>query len=195
MLLFLYFCDLFKFVFMSVINILKNYFFNKYIQENLQLRKPKLISLQRAKSIGFLCNITDEDSYKNIFSLFSKFQNANRTLWLIGYVDDKSVPYYCLQQLTADYFCKKELNWFGKPVKVQIDDFIKKDFDMLIDFTQKPFQSIQYILKLTQSGFIVGGNQHHKNDYDLFIDIQNKDPYMLLENINLYTKKLMGEAL
>ena len=180
---------------MAILNVVKNYFFNKYIQDNKADRNPKLVSLQKARSIGFLCNITDENSYKEIFSLFSKFQNSNRSLWLMGYVDDKLVPYYCLQQLTADYFCNKELNWFGKPDKIQIDDFIKKDFDILIDFTRKPFKPVQYILKLTNAGFVVGGNSFHRDDYDLFIDNQDADNFNLLENIHKYTQKLMGDSL
>jgi len=92
---------------MEILNLIKNYFFKKYIRENKVVKNPKLITLQRAKSIGFICNITDEDSYKDMFSLFSKFQNSNRSLWLMGYIDDNFVPYYCLQQLTAYFFCNK----------------------------------------------------------------------------------------
>lgn len=181
---------------MDILNLIKNYFLNKYIQDNKVVKNPKLISLQRAKSIGFICNITDEDSYKDIFALFTKFQNSNRSLWLMGYIDDKFVPYYCLQQLTADFFCNKELNWFGKPEKVQINDFIKRDFDMLIDFTRKPFRPVQYILKLSNAGFVVGGNPSNRDDYDLFIDdSQDSDNYNLLENIHKYTLKLMGDSL
>ncbi len=180
---------------MEILNLIKNYFFKKYIRENKVVKNPKLITLQRAKSIGFICNITDEDSYKDMFSLFSKFQNSNRSLWLMGYIDDNFVPYYCLQQLTADFFCNKELNWFGKPNKVQIDDFLKKDFDILIDFTKKPHKPVEYILNLNNAGLVIGGNQYNRNDYDIFIDNPNSDNYNLLENIHKYTLKLMGDTI
>lgn len=173
---------------------IKSLLINRYLSDNKVVRQSKIISLPRAQKIGFLCEITDEDSYKEIFALFSQIQRNNRNLWLMGYIDSKEVPFYCIQQLTADYFSNKELNWYGKPIKVQIFDFANTEFDILIDFTNRSLLPIRSILSLSRAKFIIGANNSNKGYYDLHIDLNTPfSPRTLLENIHIYTQKLTGE--
>ena len=179
---------------MELSKIIKNKYLNKFLNTHKVLRKKQIVSLDNAKSIGILAEITDENSYKQIYTLFTKLQSLEKSVWLMCYVNEKSVPYYCLQQLTADYFCKKNLNWYGKPDFVQMNDFLKKDFDILIDFSDTPFPAIQYVLAQSQAKLIIGTLPEFKEYYDLYIQIEDPtDKYEILNNIQLYTKKLYGK--
>lgn len=175
-------------------NFIKKHFFKKYIAERKIVRSVEVVSLQKAKRIGILCNITTESTYKDIYAVFSSLQSANRMVWLAGYIDDKMVPFYCIQQLSADFFCNKDLNWFGKPEKVQINDFINTEFDLLLDFTHQPYSVIQLMLALSHAHFIVGSQKENAQYYDLLInsdtEIENCD---LLKHIAHYTQQLIGE--
>lgn len=173
---------------------IKSFFLKRYLANNKIVREKTLISLQQAKNIGLMCEITNEASYKEYFAIFSAIQKANRNMWLLGYIDDKIVPFYCLEQLTVDFFCNKDLNWYGKPQKIQVLDYEKKAFDMLIDFTKRPLLPIRSILELSQAKCIVGGNKNHRDSYDLFIGGENDlSSHQLLKNIDIYTQKLTGE--
>lgn len=177
-------------------NFIKKHFLKKYISDRKVVRNINVASLPQATKVGLLCNITTEDTYKDIYAVFSSLQHPNRSIWLMGYIDDKMVPFYCLQQLSADFFCNKDLNWYGKPEKVQIEDFIKSDFDVLIDFSQKPHDPIRLILNLSHAHFIVGSLKDNAPFYDLLIhadqQFENKE---LLRHINHYTQQLKGEKL
>ena len=94
---------------------IKNYFLQKYLTENKKVRQRQILSLQQARTIGILCEITDENSYKDIFRVFSMLQATGQNVKLIGYINEKEVPFFCLQQLSADYFSNKHLNWYGNP--------------------------------------------------------------------------------
>ncbi|MCQ2284086.1 MAG: hypothetical protein MJZ57_04210 [Bacteroidales bacterium] len=148
--------------------------------------------MKQAKSIGMVCEITDEDSYKNIFSLFTQLQSNDRNVRLMGYINEKEVPFYCLPQLTADYFCNSNLNWYGKPNMVQINDFAKMEFDMLIDFNYRYNAAVESILAMTRAKFVVGQTPENKDHYDLFIDQKDKDYRKFVEAIDKYTDKLTG---
>lgn len=178
-----------------MIEKIKNYFLNKEIKNNTKRRNKSVCSLDSAKSIGIICQISSEESYKEYYSIFSQLHTSSCSLWLIGYIDDTLVPFYCLQQLTADFFCRKNLNWYGKPNFIQLNDFLEKKFDILIDFTVNPLPPIQYCLQLSQAKFIVGSSIYNKNIYDLFIDNSNvnSNNLELLKNIRLYTSKLSGK--
>lgn len=175
-------------------NFLQKFFLKHYIAQSQPERLRELCSLKSCSSIGLMCEITDEDSYKEIMQVFAQLQKPGRNLWLMGYVDEKSVPFYCLQQLTADFFCKKDFNWYGKPVKVQVTDYLQKEFDLLIDFTTRSLAPMAMMLELSNARCIVGGNVEHEEYYDLFLNMQNEFSQLdLLQQVDIYTQKLTGE--
>ena len=67
-------------------NFIQRFFLKRYIADNKNVRKPEVISLRDAKNVGILCNITTEDSYKDIYAVFSHLQSAKRSVWLMGYI-------------------------------------------------------------------------------------------------------------
>lgn len=171
---------------------IKKHFLQKHLSETKKFREKEILSLNQARNIGILCEITDEDSYKSIFHIFSKLQENGKQVKLIGYINDKEVPFYCLQQLSADYFCNKNLNWFGNPNMVQVLDFIDMEFDMLIDFNYIFHPAIMAILAQSRAKFIVGRETGNKDLYDLFMDTQQKDDLRYLKEIYTYTQMLTG---
>lgn len=173
-------------------DFIKRYALKKHLAENVVNRERQVISLREAKTIGMICEISDEDSYKANFAIFSKLQTITK-VQMVGYINEQFVPFYCLEQLAADYFCQKNLNWFGKPTMVQVDDFIQTDFDILLDFTHNSLAPVQYMLHQNHSKFVVGGNVNHKEYYDLMIEGADENGKKLLENIYVYTQKLIGE--
>lgn len=177
-------------------NFIQRHFLKRYIKENQQVRNPEVSSLRDAKNIGILCNITTEDTYKDIYAVFSRLQGTSRNVWLMGYIDDKAVPFYCIQQLSADYFCNKDLNWYGRPEKVQIKDFYNMEFDILLDFSHDVFDPLRLIMELSRAKLIIGSEKRNLKYYDLLIqteeDISNME---LLKNISHYTNQLSGTQL
>jgi hypothetical protein len=160
----------------------------------MPLREKKMVSLDQVRAMGIICQITDENSYKEMYALFSKLHSPKRTAWLMAYIDEKNVPYYCLQQLSADYFSKKNLNWYGKPDFIQLQDFIKKDFDILIDFSRNDLSPLQYILSVSNAKLLIGANPFSQNLYDIYIhDETNSDHLNLLKIIHNYLLKLTGQ--
>jgi len=177
-----------------MIHHVKNYLLKRCLKNSKPFREKKIVSLEQVKTMGVLCQISDEDSYKEIYSLFSKLHSPKRNVWLMGYIHEKKVPYFCLQQLSADYFSKKELNWYGKPDFGQLYDFLDKDFDILIDFSNNNLPPLHYILSKTKAKLIIGANIHAENFYDIYIKSDAEiDNLVLLKTIHNYLLKLTGK--
>jgi len=177
-----------------MIGSLKNYLLKRCLKKNKPSREKQMVSLDQVKTMGLICQISDEESYKDIHALFSKLHSPKRSVWLMGYIDEKRVPYYCLQQLSADYFSKKEVNWCGKPSFVQLQDFINKEFDILIDFSRNDLPPLRYVLSTTSAKLLIGANEYAQNLYDIFIKDENKmDHLKLLKTIHDYLLKLTGK--
>ena len=175
-------------------NFIQRHFAKKYIAENKKVRTPEVVSLRDAQNVGILCNITTEDTYKDIYAVFSKWQSATRNVWLVGYINGKVIPFYCLQQLSADYFCNKDLNWYGKPMKGQVQSFCETEFDVLLDFSHDVFEPLRFIMSITPAKFIIGSEKRNMDYYDLLIESKEDMTNMeLLKNINHYTNQLSGK--
>jgi len=176
-----------------MLNWLRQNALNKYVADKKVIRHKKVTSLQQANSIGIICTIDNELSYKNIYAIFSGIQKHDKTVRLLAYINGKIVPFYCLTQLTADYFCQKDLNWYGRPTMVQVSDFMDINFDMLIDFSQGKHLPVQLICQLSKAKFIVGANPHHADFYDFYVFGEVMDNASLLNNIDKYSHNLIGE--
>lgn len=172
---------------------IKNYFLHKHIDAKKPEKDREVCALGRANSIGVLCEITDEDSYKAIFRIFTQLQQSGKIVHLIGYIDEKYVPFYCLQQLSADYFCQKQLTWCGEPNMVQVQDFINRDFDILLDFNYRYHASVEAILATAHSKFIIGSCPDYRDLYDLLIQTENGNYNQFLNSAYTYTQKLSGK--
>lgn len=172
---------------------IKNYFLHKRIIAKKPNKIREVCSLEHANSVGMLCEITDEDSYKAIFRIFTQLQQGGRIVHLIGYIDEKYVPFYCLQQLSADYFCQKQLTWCGEPNMVQVQDFVNRDFDILLDFNYRYHAPIEDILATAHAKFIIGSCPDYQQHYDLTLQTQNGNYTEFLGSAFTYTQKLAGK--
>ena len=113
---------------------------------------------------------------------------------MVGYINGKTIPFYCLQQLSADYFCNKDMNWYGKPTKGQVQAFCKTEFDILLDFSHDVFDPLRFIMAITPAKFIIGSEKRNVEYYDLLIQSDEELSNMeLLKNINHYTNQLSGK--
>ena len=172
---------------------IKKHFLHKHIEERKPDKIRAVCSLQRAATVGMLCEITDEDSYKAIFRLFTQLQESGKIVHLIGYIDEKFVPFYCLQQLSADYFCQKQLTWCGEPNVVQVNDFMQRDFDILLDFSYRYHAPVEAILATAHSKFVIGSCPDYKDIYDLYIQTESGNYGQFLASTFNYTQKLSGK--
>lgn len=172
---------------------IKRYFLRKRINAKKPDKMREISSLAHAGSVGMLCEITDEDSYKAIFKIFTQLQQNGRMVHLIGYIDEKFVPFYCLQQLSADYFCQKQLNWCGEPNMIQVTDFINRDFDILLDFNYRYHAPIEAILTTSHAKFTIGSCADLQHLYDLTLQTENGNYTQFLSSAFNYTQKLAGK--
>ena len=172
---------------------IKKYFLHKRIKAKKPDKRREICALGQANTIGVLCEITDEDSYKSIFRIFTQLQQNGKVVHLIGYINEKFVPFYCLQQLSADYFCQKQLTWCGEPNMVQVQDFINRNFDILIDFNYRYHAPIEAILSTAHAKFIIGSCPDYQNLYDLIIQTESGNYNQFLTSAFNYTQKLSGK--
>ncbi|MDD3877020.1 MAG: hypothetical protein PHT69_10390 [Bacteroidales bacterium] len=160
---------------MSIIQQLKDnlgYFFLKQELKKFS-RKKKPMSFDQIKTVGILYVVPSEKDFHYINDFVKYLQQNNKTVKALGYTNTPYIPHYCFPKLTYDYFSSKEINWYGKPKSKFAEDFMKSDFDLLIDLSTKPIFTINYISYLSSAYFKTGIlNDNNVQHFDLMLDIK-----------------------
>lgn len=134
-------------------------------------RLKKNSSISAAKSIGLLYYLADEAAYNTIEAFIQALNEKQKKVRLICYTDLKIVPHYFIPKLTQDIITVKDLNWFRKPAKGFVQEFIAEKFDLLIDLSMFDYFPLQYIAALSEASLKVGRfDEAHTEYYDLMID-------------------------
>ena len=109
-------------------------------------RKKEVCNLDSAKSIGILYDATNEEQINQIQPFVSYFFNLKKDVKALGYVNAKKLLYCHTPKLQYDFFYLKDLNWYKKPQNYIIDNFIKKEYDILINLCDSSCIPIKYLV-------------------------------------------------
>ncbi|HSN49719.1 MAG TPA: hypothetical protein VLR52_00710 [Bacteroidales bacterium] len=160
-------------MFSKIRSFIGNYFFRKELADSG--RDRKMTNLREAKHIGILYTLDDVPDYDRVEALVSQLQHDHKDVKAIGFVKNKNLISRFLPKLSYDFFSGKDMNWFYKPVSQKVRDFMAKEFDILIDLSQRDNLPLKYIAGLSMSLCRVGRFTENNTDcYDLMINVDDK---------------------
>ncbi len=163
---------------MKIIEDFKNNIGDRILKNKAKalIRQKKAFNFQEAKTAGILLNATNVKTFEKAQDFYQYLKSLNIDTWSLGYVDDNSdVLNAYSHQIGMMHFTKKELNWYNKPVSSQVQQFVAKEFDILIDLSLEKIFPLQYIVGTSKAKFKTGKFYKDNNYYDLMINIDKND--------------------
>jgi len=131
----------------------------------------QMTNLQDAKRIGILYTLEEMPDYERVSDFVALLQGDHKEVKALGFVKNKNLVQRFLPKLSFDYFSKRDLTWFYKPIHTQVRDFIEKEFDLLIDLSLHDSFPLKYIAGLSNALLRVGKfSEENTAYYDLMID-------------------------
>jgi len=137
-------------------------------------RIRKGCTLRNAESVGLLYLERDHDFYRTVKDISKHLHDelGVKRISMLSFVDSdsKKTPGWLVKKLDSGYFCKSDLNWYGKPTK-EIQAFIDVNFDILIDLELEPILPLKHVLMMSKASMKVGAEQKDWDltDYDINI--------------------------
>ncbi len=161
---------------------IKSYFIHFLINREMKLQKrtKRVVNLAKAKSLGIVFAMETEDDYLFISRFINQPEIDNQKVKVIGYLPEKTIPNYYIPKLKMDLITKKEINFFEKPKRAIVEDFIKKKFDLLVVFSANDHLPIDYIAGRSHANFKAG---YYKDEMVKVFDLMIKKN----ERMNKYT--------
>ena len=150
-------------------------------------RTKEVCNLDNAQSIGILYDATSEEQIKMVKPFVSYFFDLKKDIKALGYVNSKQLSFHHTPKLQYDFFYQKDLNWFYKPQNYIIDNFVKKEYDILINLCNSSIIPIKYLVASSIAHFKIGIHEENYEIYDLMISLKDdKSMEKLMHEIKHY---------
>jgi len=135
-------------------------------------RNRSMVNLAGAKTIGILYPLFTLPDYNEVEIFVSNLQKDHKEVKALGYLQFKEMVNRFLPKLSYDFFSQQEVNWYFKPTNGKVNDFIKTEFDLLIDLTMEDHLPLKFVAGLSRARCKVGRFSEEKTThYDLMIKV------------------------
>jgi hypothetical protein len=159
--------------------------FQRDLKTNKRLKE--VCNLEAAKSVGILYDATSEAQIKQVKPFVDYFFNLKKDVKALGFVNSKQLSFHHTPKLQYDFFCQKDLNWYYKPQNYIIDNFVKKEYDILINLCDSSCIPIKYLVASSIAHFKIGQHEEGYEIYDLMIALkEDKSMEKLMQEIKHY---------
>ncbi len=168
---------------MSFIQNIQKYLLASELKKELSrlARDKKFVSFEKSRSIGILYKVGEEKDQIEFSAFVNRLKEEKKEIKALGILKYKDIPHYCYPKLSYDYITTRNINWKKKPTGEKVNDFINKEFDILINFDTTLDLSLNYIAGLSKAKCKVGlFDENNKAIYDLMINTDANCPFQEL---------------
>lgn len=150
-------------------------------------RNREFVNIKDAETVGILFQPVDDKSFETVKLFLKSLTEEGKQIFAIGYVDSPKIPDFYLLRKGINFFCKHDLSLFFRPEPVFVDDFIEREFDLLINLSVDNLYPLEYIYALSKAKFKAAKSLNGSDHSDLTIDIKtNRDVEFLIQQITHY---------
>ncbi len=156
------------------------------------IRKPEVRNLAQSRNIGILFEVRSKEDIDTVRFFVSQLKDRSRKITVLGYVSNKELLQTLRSDNEFDFISKVDFNWYYKPEKYIIKNFMSDGFDMLIDLSMKKNPALLRIAAFTDAKMKVARfDEKQKEYYDLLLDIGKENTLKYLINqIKHYITKI-----
>jgi hypothetical protein len=149
--------------------ILANLRFKRELDENKNGHET--VSFDAAKKIGLLYDATEPKNFEIVKEYVKNVRSRQKEVLALGYVDKKELPQNQFAQLGLDFFTRKDLNWQHFPQSLEVSNFIREPFDIVLNLSDNSVFPLRYIAAVSKAKFRVGRfDESSVPCYDMMIE-------------------------
>jgi hypothetical protein len=152
----------------------------------------KTSHFSEASYIGILYDASDDEHAKLVQDYGAQLKSQGKKVFLLGFVNEKELPFKYKFLAYTEYFWLKNLNWNYLPTTESVGRFMNEEFDFLLNlYTTRPLW-LEAISGLSHAGLRVG--KYHPDSklyFDLMIDTgSNNDLKNYIQQVDRYIKSV-----
>jgi hypothetical protein len=161
---------------------IQQYFIDKKIKEaekkTKRLKEKSMLS--KISSVAIFVDESTSFDDKKFIELQNIIKLDNTHFSILTYKDKKSN----FNEFRGAVVLQNEINWQGKVTSIDVNSFLDKDFDLLIDYTLANNQKKQLIVAHIKAALKVGFLDDNDGLYDFMIEVNSTE-------ISMFNKELV----
>ena len=139
------------------------------------------VNLREAQNMLILYTEENEAKFKLVRDIaqFVKKEFGVKHVMRLAYVDkeSKQIPAWHMRKLEGDFFCKSDLNWFGKTVR-NVGAIVNEPYDVLIHFDPDQSVPLDFVVMNSKSKLKVSNHSKWRTkDYDILLPVAKGDSW------------------
>jgi hypothetical protein len=172
---------------------IKNILKNKSLRDatvHAKTRKEIAYNFETAKTMGVIYPFNDNmETVLN--TLNDIMQRYDIEVVFVTYFPQDKLPEGVSENTPSwIFFSDHECNWFGKPKTMSINNFINKQFNLLVDLSTEFWFPLQYIIVSSHADFKIGRiNSETNNPYD-FVLLGSNSEGQFIKDLETYIHKI-----
>ena len=145
--------------------------------EMKNLRKQTVaVGFDDSAKIGILYDASVKDNYEAVKNFVRRIRNLQKDVKSLGFINSRTLPGDQFIKLGMDFFTLADVNWHYKPSGKVTSNFMKEDFDVVINFSMDECLPLEYISVFSKTKFRIGKySERNKQFYDFMIDLKTGD--------------------
>ncbi len=163
-----------------------NFFLGRKLK---QLRnKHETRSFSNSSSVALLFDGSCPENMEPVKHYFQLLRMENKKVHLLCYIRKERPG----EALSFEYFTGQDLNWWFTPEKSRTEDFVNKQFDLLINLCTEECLPLEYLSALSRATYRVGRYIPGKTYcFDLMISMNGKkDVNYLIREVEHYLRMI-----
>lgn len=160
----------------------------RYLKQSLKKQKVdrQAVNFEAAKSFGLLFNATELEQRDIVLKYAEALREQQKSVRLLGFFDSKLED----SNFVFKYFNRKKIDWALRPKGPEVDEFIEKPFDILMNIDSETSIFSEYIAALSNAHLRVGPITPNTYCYDLMIDTSgSKDLRAFIQQAEFLLRK------
>lgn len=173
---------------LKLVDSFKSYLVKRKINQILGAKKRvlRLMEFEKVRSVGVIYDASDEKKYKRAAHLIGYLKSQRKEVTAVGFVSLKEVPHYVDITLSNHYLLNKDVSWYNFPKTSFTDEFLNKEFDLLIDLNFENIPALRILTNYSLAHCKIGLNQGDDSDiFDFMLEGISRD------DINMFLKELL----
>ncbi|MHA7058982.1 DUF6913 domain-containing protein [Aquimarina sp. M1] len=170
-----------------ILKRLKRNALKKSIESHLKKRKPQSKEVSGIKSLAVLIDASQSVNVLSVVKLANELGVKSDRLKVMGYKEDhKEIS----DDQEAAYYNDKSFGVNGSIKSSSLNDFIKKEYDVLINFYSESKLELDYVAVASKAKFKVGFAEVDNRINDLVIGAAQQDNNLFISELKKYLKIL-----
>jgi hypothetical protein len=135
-----------------------------------QAGRSRSVNLDQAHVIGVLFDATELSRRRAAVTFADKLQEQGKLVFKLGYFHSRQSD----SNFAFKHFNKSQLDWIYRPRSREVDEFLGRKFDMLINLDPQTRPHSEYLAAKANARLKVGPRASRLDIYDLMVEASRK---------------------